>query len=109
MRPSRKGVFFALLALVANAVAWFAPRGEWITLAVFAVPAMLFAIGVARERPRAAFWSGVGALLWFSHGVMVAYTRRPELAYALVEASLSVVVVISASVPGLRSRFAKRR
>lgn len=109
MRPSRKGVFVALIALVINAVAWFAPRAEWITLAVFAIPAALFAVAVAREQPRAAFWSGVGALLWFSHGVMVAWTRPPERLYALVEAALSVVVVISASVPGLRSRFAKRR
>lgn len=102
-------VFVALLALAANAAAWFAPRAEWITLMLFAVPAVLFAIGVARGQLRAAFWSGVAALLWFSHGVMVAWTRPPESVPALIEAALSVAVVIAASVPGLRSRFAKRR
>lgn len=109
MRPSRRLVLVALIALIANAALWFAPRGEWITLAVFAVPALMFAVAIARSRPRAAFWSGVAALLWFSHGVMVAWTRPAERLPALVEIALSVVVVLAASVPGLRSRFAKRR
>jgi uncharacterized membrane protein len=48
------------------------------------------------------------ALLWFSHGVMVAWTRPPERGYALAEVALAVAIVLIASVPGLRARFAKR-
>jgi uncharacterized membrane protein len=45
------------------------------------------------------------ALLWFSHGVMVAWSRPPERALALAEVVLALAVVLAASVPGLRARF----
>ena len=109
MRPSHRLLVAALIALIADYALWFGARGDWVACAVFIVPAALFALGVWRGRPRAAFWSGVAALAWFSHGVMVAWTRPPERAYALVEAALAVAVVLAASVPGLRSRFARRR
>jgi hypothetical protein len=35
-------------------------------------------------------------------------TRPPERGYALAEVALAVAIVLIASVPGLRARFAKR-
>ena len=95
-----------LLALAALFVAWFAPAPDpWVALAVFAAPPLLLALAQSRGHRSAAFWSGVLALAWFSHGVMVAWTRAPERNYALVEIILALVVVVASSWPGLRARF----
>ena len=98
----------ALLALLAAYVAWFAPRGDAVALVVFGAPVVACLAGVVLHRRTAGFWSGVLALLWFSHGVMVAWTRPGERALALAETGLAVVVVLAASVPGLRARFARK-
>ena len=87
---------------------WFAPRRDWVALAIFALPPLL-CLMATRHAGNARFWSGVLALGWFSHGVMVAWTRPAERSYALVEVVLSLAVVLAASLPGLRSRFARRR
>lgn len=99
----------ALLALVALFAAWFGGRREYVAFVLFALPALAFAIAALRRRRTAGFWSGVFALLWFSHGVMVAWTRPGERAYAWIEVLLALVVVAVASIPGLRSRFGGRR
>ena len=52
--------------------------------------------------------AGVLALAWFSHGVMVAWTRPPERLYAWCEVALAVAIVLAASLTGLRARFAAR-
>ena len=96
----------ALIGLLAVYVAWFAPRAETVALAVFGAPVAACLAGVLLRRRTAGFWSGVLALLWFSHGVMVAWTRPGERALALAETVLAVVIVLAASVPGLRARFA---
>lgn len=99
----------ALLALAVLYVAWFAPAPDpWAALVVFAVPPVLLAIAGWRRYRSAAFWAGVFALAWFSHGVMVAWTRAPERGYALAEVALALVVVVASSWPGLRARFARR-
>ena len=99
----------ALLALAALYVAWFAPTPDpWVALAVFAAPPALLALAHWRGHRSAAFWSGVLALAWFSHGVMVAWTRGAERAHALVEIALALVVVVASSWRGLRARFARR-
>jgi uncharacterized membrane protein len=109
----------ALLALVVLYGAWFggarlgdgvAPgdASRWVALAVFALPPLLLALALPRHGARAGFWAGVLALLWFSHGVMVAWTRAPERPLALAEVALALVVVFAASIPGLRARFGKR-
>ena len=108
---TRSGIVLvvALLALAALFVAWFAPRPDpWVALAVFAAPPALLALAHWRGHRSAAFWSGVLALAWFSHGVMVAWTRAPERSHALVEIALALVVVVASSWPGLRARFARR-
>jgi uncharacterized membrane protein len=99
----------ALFALAALYGWWFAHDGQWVALAVFALPPLACALACLRGGARAAFWAGVLALLWFSHGVMVAWTRAPERGFALVAVALSVAIVLAASVPGLRRRFGARR
>jgi uncharacterized membrane protein len=101
-------LLFSLLGLAALYAFWFAREG-WAALLVFAGPPLLLALGAWRGGSRAAFWAGVLALAWFSHGVMVAWSRPPERELALVEIALALVVVFAASLPGLRARFGGRR
>jgi uncharacterized membrane protein len=113
MTPARRLLRVALLALALLYGAWFGAvrfdsAPQWVALAVFALPPLLLALALPRHGARAGFWAGVLALLWFSHGVMVAWTRVPERWPALAEVALALVVVFAASIPGLRSRFAKK-
>ena len=108
MTPARRSLRVALLALVLLYGAWFGGAAQWTALAVFALPPLLLALALPRHGARAGFWAGVLALLWFSHGVMVAWTRALERWPALAEVALALVVVFAASIPGLRARFAKR-
>lgn len=102
---ARRVLCAALAALALLFVAWF--WREPVTLLVFALPAAALLGWALRGGVRAGFWAGVLALAWFSHGVMVAWTRVPERGCALLEVALSVVIVLAASVPGLRARFRK--
>ena len=108
MTPARRLLRVALLALVLLYGAWFGAASQWVALTVFALPPLLLALALPRYGARAGFWAGVFALLWFSHGVMVAWTRAPERWQALAEIGLALAVVFAASIPGLRSRFAKK-
>lgn len=107
---ARVVLLVSLVALALLYVAWFLrdadPWAEWL---VFALPPALLALGVWRRRRTAGFWSAVLALFWFSHGVMVAWSRPPERGFALAALTLAVVVVFAASLPGLQSRFAGKR
>ncbi|KGM53896.1 hypothetical protein N800_04005 [Lysobacter daejeonensis GH1-9] len=107
---ARVVLLMSLVALAALYVAWFShdanPWAEWL---VFALPPALLALGVWRRRRTAGFWAAVLALFWFSHGVMVAWSRPPERGFALAVLALAVVVVFAASLPGLQSRFAGKR
>ncbi|MCY7355190.1 MAG: DUF2069 domain-containing protein [Lysobacter sp.] len=106
MTAAQRVLCAALILMTVLYVAWF--WHEPVAMLVFALPSAALAIAALRGAVRAGFWSGVLALAWFSHGVMVAWTRAPERAFALIEVVLAVVVVFAASVPGLRARFAKR-
>lgn len=100
----------ALLALALLYLAWFGRRpAPWAELVVFVLPPALIAVALAwpRLRAHAGFWAGVLALAWFSHGIMVAWTRIAERGYALIEIALALVVVFAASMPGLRARFGR--
>jgi uncharacterized membrane protein len=57
-------------------------------------------------RPSAGFWGGLAALLYFSHGVMEAWTTPAVAALAWTEVALATALVLSASWPGLRARRA---
>ena len=61
---------------------------------------MLVAAATLRGSRTASFWAGVAALAWFSHGVMVAWSRAGERGYALAEVALALVIVFAASLPG---------
>ena len=99
----------SLIALAALYVAWFVPQRDWAAVAVFALPPLVLAMYCGGTRAaRAAFWAGLCALLWFSHGVMAAWTRPAEHMYALAEVALALCVVFTASAPGLRARFGGR-
>lgn len=99
-----------LFALTALYVAWFwNDRHAVAALLVFALPPLLFGVFAWRGWARAGLTAGLIALLWFSHGVMVAWTRAPERAFAFAEILLTLVIIYLASVPGLRARFSKRR
>lgn len=96
----------ALFALVAVYGLWFGRDAQWFALAVFALPALWLGVALLRDGgARTAFWAGVLALAWFSHGVMVAWTRAPERWFACAEIALAVAIVLAASMAGLRARF----
>ncbi|MCW0380892.1 hypothetical protein NB697_003738 [Xanthomonas sacchari] len=99
-----------LLALAALFATWFHDdRHRLAALLVFALPPLLLAVGVLRGSAVARFWSGVGALLWFSHGVMTAWSHPPQRGYGWAELLLALLVVGLSSAPGICARFARRR
>jgi uncharacterized membrane protein len=102
----------ALLALGALYVAWFGRAPDVAAPLVFGVPSLLLGALALFSRRRAhvvRFWSGVLALAWFSHGVMVAWSRPPERAYAIAEIVLALLVIYAANADAVRARFARRR
>ncbi len=99
----------ALGLLVVLYLAWFHDdRHAAGALLVFALPPLLLAVPCWRGGRRAAFWAGVLALFWFSHGVMTAWAHREQALFGWAEIGLSLVVVITSSWPGLHARFARR-
>ncbi|GAA4998195.1 DUF2069 domain-containing protein [Pseudoluteimonas lycopersici] len=107
---ARNILIVALLLLATLYAFWFARDAHPVAaMLVFALPPTLCAVAVATSRRTAGFWSGVLALAWFSHAVMVAWTRPPERMFAWWALALSLAVVFAASLPGLRARFAKKR
>jgi uncharacterized membrane protein len=103
MTTPRAMLVASLAALTLLYAAWF--WHEPVALVVFGLPAALLALLAWRGGARAGFFAGVLALLWFSHGVMVAWTRAPERAFAGGEILLALAIVWFASLPGLRARF----
>ena len=100
----------ALLLLTGVYVVWFGTQASALAaLAVFALPPACLAIARLRGSRTAGFWASVLALFWFSHGIMVAWTRPAERGFALAEVALAVVVILAASLPGMRARFAAKR
>jgi len=95
---------FGLTALFAF---WFANEG-WHALAWFCgLPLLLAALNwTGAQKP--AFWAGLCSLGWFSHGIMVAWSRPPDRELALIEIALALVVFIGATIPGFRARFSKK-
>ena len=100
----------ALLALAALFVLWFHDDKHAVAaLLVFALPPLLLALPAWRGGRRAAFWAGVLALFWFSHGVMEAYAAPHVRTFALLEIFLALVIVVASSWPGLSGRFSKKK
>jgi uncharacterized membrane protein len=88
---------------------WFA-RGPHATAAilVLVLPPLLLALASWRGWPRAGFFAGVFALLWFSHGVMVAWSEPGQRLPAFVEIALALAIVYASSIDGIRARFGKK-
>ena len=106
----RKPLALALLALAALYACWFArDKHALAALLVFALPPLLLAISAWRGLPRAGFFAGVSALLWFSHGVMTAWVQPAQRGFAIAAIALSLAVVYAASIDGLRARFGRKR
>lgn len=99
----------SLFALSTLYVVWFArdadPVAEFV---VFALPPLVLALTRWRGWRTAAFWASLLGLFWFSHGVMAAWSRPREAAFAWGEIVLSLVAIFSACWPGLQARFAKK-
>lgn len=101
---------FSLLALALLFIAWFAPDTHALTgFLVFATPPILLAVAALRGWRRAGFVSAIFALLWFSHGVMTAYSVPQARGWAIAEFVLALVIVHAACLPGIRAYQARRR
>ncbi|GGD43309.1 DUF2069 domain-containing protein [Pseudoxanthomonas indica] len=109
--PSSRLALSTSLALLTVVFAvWFRADKHLIaSQLVFTVPPLLCLIGVLLKRRQAGFWAGVLGLFWFAHGVMVAYSRPAEALFAWLEIVLSLVIVLTASWPGLSARFGRKR
>jgi uncharacterized membrane protein len=107
--PSSRWLAAALFALAALYSAWFwSDADRWPALAVFALPPLAMGAWLLRgDAPKLRFWAGVFALAWFSHGVMVAWSRPDERGFALAAVALALAVVFAANLPGLRARFGR--
>ena len=105
---AKRLLMLALLGLAVLFGLW-AGRGEHALAAVLllVLPPLLLAVAAWRGWPRAGFVAGVFALLWFSHGVMLAWSEPAERGFALVEIALALVVVYASSIDGIRARFGK--
>ena len=105
---AKRLLILALLGLAVLFGLW-AGRGEHALAAVLllVLPPLLLAVAAWRGWPRAGFAAGVFALLWFSHGVMLAWSEPAERGFALIEIALALVVVYASSIDGIRARFGK--
>lgn len=108
-RPTSRTVLAASLALLALLyLLWHRDDPHFTAaLIVFVLPPLVLLAGVLRSAASAPLWSGIAALFWFSHGVMYAWSH-PELGlYPWAGIALSLAVVFSASLPGIRARFGR--
>lgn len=104
----RHALMAALLALCGLYGVWFGRSADWTALAVFALPPLLLAASVWVRTRAVRFWSGVLALLWFSHGVMAAWSQPDVRGLALIEIALALAVIIASNAVALRARSARR-
>ena len=111
MPRARAGVILllALCALAMLYAVWFLDDRHWLaTQLVFTVPPMLLALAQWLGWRKAAYWSSILALGWFSHGVMSVWSHPATRVLAVLEIVLALVVIGAASLPGLQSRFQRR-
>ena len=110
MKPSRLILALSLFALSVLFSLWFHDSKFRVAAMVFfTLPPLLLLVGVLRGNAKAVFWTGVLGLLWFSHGVMEAWTLIADRTYALIEVALAVVVIMASSWPGVSARFGKKK
>ena len=114
MTLAQRYAALGIIALTALQFMWHgwllpASRGNpWLIAALFATPMMPALLLLVLARRSALFWGGVGALLYFSHGIAEVWTTPEARLLAWTEVGLSVWVVVTVSWAGLRARFVKR-
>lgn len=81
----------------------------WLIAGLFVLPILPAVLMSIRGHRHAPFWGAVAALFYFSHGLMEAWATTETRALALIEAALSVAVIVAASWNGLRARFNKKK
>ena len=91
--------------------AWLAPpqAQPWAMALFFSLPILPAVVLLALGHRRAGFWGSLAALVYFSHGVMAAWSDPGVTGLALAQSLLAAVLVVSASWDGVRARFAKRK
>ena len=106
---AKRLLILALLGLAVLFGLW-AGRGEHALAAVLllVLPPLLLAVAAWRGWPRAGFAAGVFALLWFSHGVMLAWSEPAQRGMALLEVALALAIIYAACLPGARARREKK-
>ena len=113
MTAARWVATLAIVAMTALQVAWHgwlappASMSPWLLAAVFVLPLLPAWVALARRSPRAPFWGALAALLYFCHGVMIAWAAPAERTLGLVETALAAALIVAASWDGLRGRFAR--
>ncbi len=107
MTTTTRILLAGLFGLAALYTFWFLHEG-WHAVAIFAGPPLLLAALNWTGAQKPAFWAGLFALGWFTHGVMVAWSRPDERELATIAIVLALVVFAGATMPGLRARFGKR-
>lgn len=90
---------------------WLSPpvkADPWPVAIFFALPILPALVLLLLRHRRAGYWGALAALLYFSHGVMAAWSSPGELWLGLLQSALSSVLVVAASWDGMRARFSKR-
>lgn len=114
MSTAKRITAATILSLFALQLAWHgwlsppAKADPWPVAIFFALPILPALVLVLLRHRRAGYWGALAALLYFSHGVMAAWSTPGELWLGLLQAALSAVLVVAASWDGMRARFGKR-
>ena len=112
--PARSAAALGMVLLLALIVAWHALLAPpqrmpmWLAMLLHAWVLLPGLVMLALRRRQAVFFGALAALVLFCHGVMEAWATPGVRAAALAEAALSVLVIVGASVDGLRARFARK-
>ena len=115
MSTAKRIATAAIIALAALQLAWHgwlappAKAAPWALALFFLLPILPALVLALLRHRRASFWGALAALLYFSHGVMVAWSSPGETGLGLLQAALSTVLVVAASWDGMRARFNKPR
>jgi uncharacterized membrane protein len=114
MSLPRRYVLLGSLAMLALQFLWHGflllPERTpgWLLALLFSLPILPALALFAVRRPSAAFWAGVAALLYFSHGVTEAWAVPAARWPALAQAALAVWIIVAGSWEGLQARRGKR-
>ena len=105
----RRMAFAAWALLAALQIAWHGlllpPTRMPVAIALgFSLLPLALPLLAIRLPRRALFWAGLVSLLYFSHGVMEAWSAPAERGLALAEIALSVLLIAALGIDAHRSR-----